>query len=78
MSPSDGDDRDEHGLQALAERHVGLVIKMPVDVEDRLHRGVPGSPSDLLGRRPSRDPQSDRRMPKIMDAQAVQLGGTYR
>ena len=73
-----GDDRDEHGLQALAERHVGLVIQMPVDVEDRLHRGVPGPAGNFLGRRPSRDPQGDRRMPKVVDAQVIELGGMDR
>src|SRR5215216_7608557 len=51
---------------------------MPIDVEDRLHRGVPGPPGNFLGRRPSRDPQGDRRMPKIVDAQAIELGGTDR
>src|SRR4029450_11560595 len=51
---------------------------MPVAVRDVLLRGAPARAGNLLGRRPSRDPQGDRRMPKIVDAQAIELGGTDR
>jgi len=51
---------------------------MAIAVQGEAHRGVPGPGGDLLGAGPGGDPQGDRRVPQVMDAQPLQAGGPGR
>jgi hypothetical protein len=58
-----------------AARRVGLRVQMAVAVPGEAHRGMPGPGRDLLGVGAGRDPQGDRRVPQVVDAQPVQPSG---
>src|ERR671912_2143918 len=66
------------GIQPGPERLVGLWEQMAVAVQGEADRSMTGASRDLLGVRPSRNPQRHRRMAKVMDAQPVEAGRTGR
>ena len=63
-------------VQTVPQRSVRLRVQMPIAVQGEAHRGVPGACGDLFRTGSGGDPQRDRRVPKVMDAQPLQPGGS--
>ena len=61
-------------IKAVPERLIGLGVEVAIAVEGEADRGMPGPRGDLLGIRPGRNPQRDRRMPQVVDAQPIKAG----
>jgi hypothetical protein len=61
-------------IQAVPERLIGVGVEVAVTVEGEADRGVPSPGGDLLGIGARRDPQGDRGMPQVVDAQSIERG----
>jgi hypothetical protein len=60
--------RDEHRVEAVAERRVGLREQVAIAVQHEAGRGVPGPHRDLFRGGAGRNPQRHRCMAEIVDA----------